>query len=76
MKPINIAFKAKSLIDIRELNEHNIIHENGYVTGSYIDGYIISGVVEANSEYISIGQWCPIDTSTLDIVDLGDVNDL
>lgn len=31
-----------------------------WVTGAYIDGYIIRGVIEANSEYISIENWEPI----------------
>lgn len=31
-----------------------------WVTGVYIDGYIIQGVVEANSEYITIENWEPV----------------
>lgn len=31
-----------------------------YVYGSYLDGYILSEVVEANDEYITIGDWKPV----------------
>lgn len=31
-----------------------------YVYGSYLDGYILSEVVEANNEHITIGDWRPV----------------
>lgn len=31
-----------------------------WVTGTYIEGYIINGVIEANSEYIVIEDWKPV----------------
>lgn len=32
----------------------------GYVIQEGNDSYIINGVIEANSEYISIGEWIPV----------------
>lgn len=31
-----------------------------WVTGTYIEGYIINGIIEANSEYIVIEDWKPV----------------
>lgn len=41
------------------------LDEQGYVTGFYVDGYIVGPVVESTEEYISLEWWCPVDVSTL-----------
>lgn len=44
--------------DVREVKFRGKSQVTGdWVTGTYIDGYIIRGVIEANSEYISIENW-------------------
>lgn len=39
--------------------------KRGYLIEDEGMSYIINGVVEANDEYISIGEWCSIDPETL-----------
>lgn len=36
-----------------------------WVYGSYLDGYIIYDVVEANDDFISIGNWKKVDKETV-----------
>ncbi|WP_225309752.1 YopX family protein [Listeria monocytogenes] len=62
---MKIEFRGKSNGTIEELEEIGIEHTNGWVYGSYIDGFIINGIVEANDEYISIEQWCGVDPKTV-----------
>ena len=45
-----------------DLNYLNIENDNGWVFGTYIDGYIVNDVIEANAEYITIGNWVPVDS--------------
>ena len=35
-------------------------HDNGWVYGDYLDGYIVNEVIEATGEYISLGNWYPV----------------
>lgn len=42
-----ILFGGEATMSIEKLNELNIYHENGWVTGYYVDGYIVGDVVEA-----------------------------
>ena len=39
--------------------------KRGYLIEDEGVSYIINGVVEANDEYISIGEWCSVDPETL-----------
>lgn len=39
--------------------------KSGYLIEDEGASYIINGVVEANDEYISIGEWCSVDPETL-----------
>ena len=39
--------------------------KRGYLIEDEGQSYIINGVVEANDEYISIGEWCSVDPKTL-----------
>lgn len=36
-----------------------------WVVGSYVDGYIVNGVVEANEDYIAIEEWFPVDRESV-----------
>ncbi|EAF3571138.1 hypothetical protein CT172_11360 [Listeria monocytogenes] len=63
MRPIE--FRGKVTCSIKELEEIGIKHTNGWIYGSYIDGFIIDGVVEANTEYITIEKWCAVDSKTV-----------
>lgn len=38
---------------------------HGYLIQQGNDSYIINGVIEANSEYISIGEWVPVFTDSV-----------
>ena len=60
-----IEFRGKAKCSIEELNEAGFIHDNGWVYGSYVDGYIINGVVESTDEYIAIENWCPVKIKTV-----------
>lgn len=62
---MEIEFRGKATGSIEELEELGINHTNGWVHGSYIDGFIINTVIEASDEYISIGQWCQVDSRTV-----------
>lgn len=39
--------------------------KHGYLIEDEGVSYIINGVVEANDEYITIGEWCSVDPETL-----------
>lgn len=39
--------------------------KRGYLIEDEGQSYIINGVVEANDEYITIGEWCSVDPETL-----------
>lgn len=46
---------------MRDLKFRGKSEETGeWVVGTYIDGYIICGIIEANSEYITIENWVPV----------------
>ncbi|WP_243767833.1 hypothetical protein [Listeria monocytogenes] len=63
MRPIE--FRGKVTCSIKELEEIGIKHTNGWIYGSYIDCFIIDGVMEANTEYIAIEKWCAVDSKTV-----------
>lgn len=58
-------FRAKSSHPTTQLDKLDIIHDNGWVFGDYVDGYIVNNVIEANDEYITIENWVSVDKSTL-----------
>lgn len=46
---------------MRDLKFRGKSEETGeWVVGTYIDGYIVRGIIEANSEYITIENWVPV----------------
>jgi uncharacterized phage protein (TIGR01671 family) len=60
-----IKFRGKTKCPIEELIKIEIEHDNEWIYGIYVDGYIINGVVEANNEYIEIESWCGVDENTV-----------
>lgn len=48
--------------------EDGIIDEEGYITGWYVDGFILGDVVEADSETIIFGYWVPVLRETVGLV--------
>ncbi|HHX62504.1 MAG TPA: hypothetical protein GX707_17600 [Epulopiscium sp.] len=36
-----------------------------WITGSFIDGYIVNEVIESNQEYIAIGKWAQVDIGSV-----------
>ena len=62
-------FKAKSNLSQEDLDFHRIENQDGYITGYYVGGYLVGDVIEATDEYINFEWWCPIDESTLELVE-------
>lgn len=60
-----IKFRGKAECSIERLYELGVKHDNGWVYGIYIDGYIINEVVDATDEYIAIGSWIPVHKETV-----------
>lgn len=60
-----IKIRGKSVISIEEMNDMDMIHDNGWVYGAFVDGYIVNGVNEVTGEYIAINQWCKVDPETI-----------
>lgn len=58
-------FRGKATTSTERLDEIGFKHDNGWVHGTYIDGYIINGVEEADIDYIAIGNWCPVIPKTV-----------
>lgn len=63
---MNTKFKAMATINQQDLDFHSIPHNNGWIEGYYIDGYIVGGIIEANSECVTHEWWCPIEVNTLE----------
>lgn len=63
-----IKFRGKSTSDI-EHESGVTIKEGSWIYGHLIvdkdQAYIVQGVIECNSEYISIEYWCPVDIKTV-----------
>jgi len=49
--------------EIDWVEEH--LDDDGYVHGYYLDGYIVGGFIEVNSEYTNLEYWVPIEEDTL-----------
>lgn len=60
-----INFRGKDEFSISELDEKGIYHENGWVYGAYIDDYILTGIIEANDEYVTIESWVRVQPETV-----------
>ena len=61
----------------------DLLDEEGYVHGYYVDGYIVGDFAEVNEEYTHLEFWVPIEMDTLtqikdisDIVRLGGTNNV
>ena len=55
-----IKFRGKSSIPIDILDDMGLSHDNGWIYGVYLDGFIVKGVAEATDEYIAIENWCSV----------------
>lgn len=62
-------FKAKSELNIEEMDGFGIPHENGWVTGWYADGYLLGDALEVHEEYIAHEWWCKVDKNTVKSLD-------
>lgn len=60
-----IKCKARTEFSTEELGKLGIKHENGWVYGTYLDGYIVNDVVEATDECISLGNWLAVLKNTV-----------
>lgn len=60
-----IKFRGKAECGIEELEEQGFEHENGWIYGTYLDGYIVNGVVESTDEYIALEEWYPVKIETV-----------
>ena len=58
-------FRAKTNVNIEEVEHIKIEHDGSWVFGTYLDGFIVDGVAEATDEYIALEFWCPIDIDTV-----------
>lgn len=58
-------FRGKTTLSFEELNERGIKHENGWVYGAYLDGYILTGILEANDEYVTIESWVSVEINSV-----------
>ena len=43
--------------------EGDIPSLNGYLYGTFMDGTIMTGVIESNNDYVVIETWCNVDSS-------------
>lgn len=66
-------FKAKPKPFDYESFEHYWLEEridgDGYVTGYYVDGYIVGEFVVVDSEYTHLEFWVPVLKDTLELVE-------
>ena len=58
-------FRGKSMLSKEKLDELNIEHQDGWVYGSLVDGYIVGDIVEVAEEYISLEWWIPVEIETI-----------
>ena len=66
-----IKFKAKAVMSIDALNELEIEHENGWVTGNWVDEHwIIGEVIDVCDEYFQPSFWVKIDPLTVRQIDI------
>ncbi len=61
--------KAKSLIPIEEMDEIDMEHQDGWVTGWFADGMILGDVVDACDEYVTHEYYVPVDPETLEVAE-------
>lgn len=57
-------------IEVGELDWlYDLLDKDGFVTGYYVDGYIVGDIVEAEEEYLSFEFHIPIQKETLEAVE-------
>lgn len=64
-----IKFRGKSSVEAFEADGGITVNMGDWVYGNLIvdnnQAYIVNGVVECTSEYISLENWCPVDIETV-----------
>lgn len=55
-----IKFRGKSVLSIEELKEKEIPHENGWVYGWYVDGWIVGNYADSDDELIAFEWWSQV----------------
>lgn len=60
-----IKFRGKAKAPIEKLDELGVVHDNGWIYGYCVDGYIVGDVVEATDEYIALEFWWPVKRETV-----------
>ena len=64
-----IKFRGKSTVEVFDGGDTPDINLGDWIYGSLIidngEAFIVNGVVECTSEYISIEKWCPVDIKTV-----------
>lgn len=72
-----IKIKFKAIPKIEDLDEllkdgiepfegfNDLLDDEGYVHGYYVDGYIVGGVADVTDEYFQPDFWIPVDKNTV-----------
>jgi uncharacterized phage protein (TIGR01671 family) len=60
-----IKFRGKSVLSIEELNDKEIPHDNGWVYGWYVDGWIVGEYADSDDEWISFEWWSQVMPETV-----------
>lgn len=47
----------------------DLMDDEGYIQGWYVDGYIVGDIVEATDEYVIHEFWCPVDKDSVEVVE-------
>lgn len=58
-------YRGKSVLSIEELNDKEIPHENGWVYGWYVDGWIVGNYADSDDEWIAFEWWSQVIPETV-----------
>lgn len=65
-------FRAKPIYDDQDWEAQpfleDLIDEEGYIQGYYVDGYIVGEVIESTDEYITLSFWWPVDKESVEVI--------
>lgn len=60
-----IEFRGKAKASTEKLDELGVVHDNGWIYGYYVGGFIVGDVVESTNEYIALEFWWPVKRETV-----------